>query len=259
MKEPLKIVKIGGHIINDEVALDSFLRLFSELTGNKVLIHGGGKLATELAEKLNIPVQLVDGRRITDAQTLAIVTMVYAGKISKDIVAKLQSYGCNAIGLSGADANIILAKKRAVKEIDYGYAGDITKVNSKAIELLLSNNITPCFSAISHDGNGQLLNTNADTIAAELAIALSDNYEVDLYYCFEKRGVLLQLEDEDSVVENIDPNLYEKMKQEKIIAAGMLPKLDNSFYALGNGVSSIHLGKTSMIFNENEKHTTIEK
>ena len=255
----LKVIKIGGNIIDDAVALDSFLKSFASLEGPKVLVHGGGKLATRLAEKMKIPVQMIDGRRITDTDTLDLITMVYAGKINKNVVAKLQSYDCNAVGFSGADGNTIIAEKRPVKQIDYGFVGDVVKVETKVLKLLLENNVTVAFCAISHDQNGQLFNTNADTIASEISIALSKDFDVELYYCFEKNGVLTDVENEDSVIETIDANSYQQLKESNVIFEGMIPKLDNCFYALEHGVQNIHLGKPAMIFESKTKHTTILK
>ncbi|MFD2567397.1 acetylglutamate kinase [Pseudotenacibaculum haliotis] len=258
-KQQLKIVKIGGNIIDDEVVLKEFLSSFAQLKGPKILVHGGGKLATRLAEKMNIPVKMIDGRRITDAETLELITMVYAGKINKNIVAQLQANQCNTIGFSGADGNTIIAKKRPVKQIDYGFVGDIVKVEVNVINVLLINNLTISFCAISHDAKGQLLNTNADTIASELSIALSKDYEVALYYCFEKNGVLKNVEDSDSVIEEINTKQYQQLKKDGIIYEGMIPKLDNCFYALSKGVQHIKIGKAEMLFNTNTKHTTVRK
>lgn len=257
--ETLKIVKIGGNIIDNGAALKAFLQAFSKLEGQKILVHGGGKLASQLAKKMNIPVKMNEGRRITDADTLEIITMVYAGKINKTIVAQLQANQCNAIGFSGADGNTIIAKKRPVKSINYGFVGDIQRVNTEVIQTLLNGNITPCFCAISHNEKGQLLNTNADTISSELAIALSKHYNTELYYCFEKKGVLKNIEDEDSVVEKIDSESYKELKTIGIVSEGMIPKLDNCFYALKKGVQNIHIGQPSMLFETSNKHTTIEK
>lgn len=255
--EKIKVIKIGGNIIDDTKALNSFLESFSKLEGKKVLIHGGGKLASKLAEQMNIPVQMVDGRRITDKATLDVITMMYAGKISKNIVAKLQSYGCNAVGFSGADGNSIIAEKRSVKSINYGYVGDVVEVKTDVTKLLLQNHITICFCAISHDQNGQLLNTNADTIASEIAIALSKDYEVELYYSFEKSGILRNVNNSNSIIEVMKEDQYQNLKNQGIIFEGMIPKLDNCFYALANGVKNIHLGKPDMIFDSQIKHTII--
>lgn len=256
--ETLKIVKIGGNIIEDSKALDNFLRAFSTIQGPKLLVHGGGKLATKLAKQLGIDVRMINGRRITDTDTLDIITMVYAGKINKTIVAKLQAYQCNAVGFSGADGNSIVSNKRPTKPVDFGMVGDIKCVNMQTIELLLKGNIIPVFCAISHDENGQLLNTNADTIASELAIAFSKLYNTQLFYCFEKNGVLENVEDDNSVIELITSVTYKTLKAEGVIVDGMLPKLDNCFHALANDVEKIYIGKPEMLFNQNSKFTTIQ-
>ncbi|AOW20438.1 acetylglutamate kinase [Urechidicola croceus] len=256
-KQQLHIVKIGGNIINNSELLSSFLKDFSELKGLKILVHGGGKKATELANSIGLEPKMVNGRRITDEANLEIVTMVYAGLLNKNIVAELQQNNCNALGLSGTDANCILAHKRIVKDIDYGFAGDIDAVNTNAINVFLQNEIIPVFCAISHDKKGQLLNTNADTIASELAIGLSNLYDVSLVYTFEKNGVLLTIEDEDSVIEDIDSKKYETLKSDNIIADGMLPKMENCFHALSKGVSKVIIGNPTVISNQNQKFTTL--
>ncbi|MUU78815.1 acetylglutamate kinase [Winogradskyella endarachnes] len=255
----IKVIKIGGNIIDNEEALAEFIKDFATISGPKVLVHGGGKIATKLAEQMNIPVKMHEGRRITDAATLDIITMVYAGKINKNIVAQLQAHHCNAIGFSGADGNTIVSEKRPIKTIDYGFVGDVKKVNTDALEVLLNNNITPVFCAISHDENGQLLNTNADTIASELAIGLSTVFNTELYYCFEKNGVLEDVENEDSVIENINIESYKTLKENNIIFEGMLPKLDNCFHAINKNVQKVCIGKSEMLFHTNNKHTTITK
>jgi len=256
--ETLKVVKIGGNIIDNDAELTSFLKEFASLNGPKILVHGGGKLATELSNKMNVPVKMIDGRRVTDAETLEIITMVYAGKINKNIVAKLQSFGCNSVGFSGADGNTIIAKKRPVSTVDYGFVGDVVKVNIMVSKLLLNNNITNIFSAISHDQKGQLLNTNADTIASELAIAFTEFYQVELYYFFEKNGVLESIDDNDSVIEQINQETYQKLKKSGIINKGMIPKLDNCFYALEKNVSKVCIGKSNMLFDQQSSYTTIQ-
>lgn len=253
----LKVIKIGGNIIDSEDVLQTFLENFSKIKDSKILVHGGGKLATQLAGKMNVEVKMVNGRRITDKHTLDIITMVYAGKINKNIVAKLQAYQCNAIGFTGADGNSIVAEKRPVKTVDYGFAGDILKVNTNTLEILLNNNITPVFCAITHDIQGQLLNTNADTIASELAIAFAEDYKTELYYCFEKNGVLQDVNDDDSVIENINTKTYKTLIEQDIIADGMLPKLDNCFHAVNNNVHKVHIGKPDMLFTSTP-HTTIQ-
>ena len=249
MKEAY-IIKIGGNIIDDEEKLSAFLESFAALSTSAalVLVHGGGKLATKMAEKAGIKQQLVEGRRITDAETLKIVTMVYAGYINKNIVAQLQSNGCNAIGLSGADGNSILAHKRKPTGItDYGFAGDVDKVNAAFLQTLLEQHFAIVLAPITHDKKGQLLNTNADTIAQETAKALSGFYHVTLIYSFEKNGVLLDIEDESTVIKEINPSFYQHLKSQQKIFAGMIPKLDNAFAALESGVKKVVIGKAESL------------
>lgn len=241
--ETLYVVKIGGNIIDDEAKLSAFLSDYARIDARKILVHGGGKLATKLAEQLNIPQQMVEGRRITDAETLKIVTMVYAGLINKNIVAQLQAVGANAIGLSGADGNTILAHIRVVKDRDYGFAGDVDNVNAPFMHALLQEGVSPVLSPITHNGQGQLLNTNADTIAQETAKAMSAFYEVTLVYSFEKAGVLLNAEDDASVIPVINPAKYKELKEKNLVFAGMIPKLDNAFSALASGVQKVIIGK----------------
>jgi len=257
MKQTLKIIKIGGNVMNSKEALMGFLADFSKIKTPKILVHGGGKKATEISEKLGLQSKMIGGRRITNQAELEVVTMVYAGLLNKNITAQLQQNNCNAIGLSGADANIITAHKRIVKNIDYGFAGDVDAVNNKIVKVFLDNKLTPVFCAITHNKKGQLLNTNADTIANELAKSLSADYRVELIYCFEKKGVLLNVQEEDSVIEKIDVDLYENLQQKNIIADGMLPKLNNCFDALKNGVEKVIIGLPEVILNNNIKHTTL--
>ena len=243
MKPQLKVFKIGGGIIDHEPDLQEFLRLFSEIEGLKILVHGGGKGASEMMANLGIPPRMVNGRRITDAATLDIVTMFYAGKTNKQIVALLQSAGVNALGLTGADANVIQAVKRPVREVDYGLVGDLNEasINAEIIQQFLELGLTPVFCPINHDGRGQLLNTNADTIAASVAKALSHHYAVELHFCFEKTGVLTDVNDSQSVIAKITPATYAELKQQGIIADGMLPKLENAFDALNYGVEKVFI------------------
>lgn len=257
MAQGLSIVKIGGNIIENTTELAEFLNLFAALKGPKILVHGGGKLATQLATKLGIESKLIGGRRITDAQTLEVITMVYAGLTNKNIVAELQANGCDAIGLSGVDGNAIQAHKRPVKDIDFGFAGDVDGVNSPLISTLLDAGLTPVFCAMTHDGHGQLLNTNADTIASELAIGLGGIYDSTLYYCFEKKGVLMDINEEDSVIKHIDSKKYQQLLNDNIIAEGMLPKLTNCFHALQKKVSKVCIGHPSMLHTKDELFTTI--
>ncbi len=257
MKEKLTVIKIGGNVINKQEALSSFLEDFSKVTGFKILVHGGGKKATEMASDLGLEPKMVGGRRITDEATLEIVTMVYAGLLNKNITAALQKMDCDAIGLSGADANCIQAHKRIVKEIDYGFAGDVDLVNTSAIKVFLENKMVPVFCAITHDKNGQLLNTNADTIASEIAKGMSLDFDVELVYCFEKNGVLQDVNDDNSVIENINSNSYKDLKNNKIIADGMLPKMENCFESLQKGVEKVIIGNPEVIANKNQKFTTL--
>lgn len=245
--DKLYIIKIGGNIIDDEQKLAAFLEDFSNIDGRKILVHGGGKLATRMADTLGIQQQMIDGRRITDAETLRIVTMVYAGYINKNIVAKLQSFNCNAMGLCGADGDAILAHKRKHPVVDYGFVGDVDAINTDLADMLLSRNIALVFAPITHDQQGQLLNTNADTIAQELAKGLSTLYEVNLIYSFEKSGVLLDADDDSTVIPSINPDYYQQLKAQKKIFAGMLPKLDNAFTALNSGVSRVIIGKAEQL------------
>lgn len=247
MKDKVYVVKVGGNVIDDDANLASFLESFSSLDGAKILVHGGGKLATQMATQLDIPQQMVDGRRITDAATLKIVTMVYAGYINKNIVAKLQSLTTNAIGLSGADGGLLKAHKRVHSTIDYGFVGDVDLVNGGLLLKLLKDNYCPVIAPITADEYGQLLNTNADTIAQEIAQTLGSTFEVHLIYCFEKAGVLLDVEDEKSVISNITKSSFQQLIDEEIIFAGMLPKLQNAFEALNKGVAKVSIGKWDML------------
>ncbi len=255
--EKLSIVKIGGNIIEDETSLNAFLKLFSNLKGKKILVHGGGKRATHMASKLGIVSKMVNGRRITDAETLEVITMVYGGLVNKNVVAKLQALNTNAIGLTGADVNSIVSKKRPVKEVDFGFVGDVKQVAHQSINTLIQANFTPVFCAITHDGNGQLLNTNADTITSQVAVGMSKLYETSIYYCFELNGVLKDINDKNSVIQHIDTTSYKDLLDRGIIADGMLPKLENCFDALKNGVNNINMGNTSMLTQENDNFTTI--
>lgn len=235
----LTILKIGGKLLDDDEMLFSALAAFSKIKGPKILVHGGGKKGSEISRRLGIEPQMVEGRRITDAATLEVVTMVYAGLLNKKIVAQLQSFGCNALGLSGPDGNAIHANQRPSGEVDYGLAGDVDVVNKKLIINLLKKDITPVFSPITHDGNGQLLNTNADTIARMLAAALSKDFEVTLKFCFEKNGVLLAPDDDNSVMKKLSKTDYKLFRLKGVISEGMIPKLDNAFAAKKGGVSKV--------------------
>src|SRR5690606_2521480 len=243
----LTVIKIGGNIIDNPDQLNNFLNNFSAINGSKILIHGGGKIATKLASDLGIKATLIDGRRVTDKETLDIVTMVYAGLINKNVVAALQSYGNNAIGLSGADGNCIKAIKRPVKTVDYGWVGDLLEnsVNSESLIAFLNADFIPVFSAITHNGQGQLLNTNADTIASSIAVALSSHFETSLIYCFEKKGVLRDVNDDSSVVSEIKEKDFIPLQQDGTITDGMIPKLHNAFDAINKGVKEVLIGQAS--------------
>ncbi|MBU2376818.1 MAG: acetylglutamate kinase [Bacteroidetes bacterium] len=249
-------MKIGGNVIDNSEKLHEFLKAFADLKGNKILVHGGGKMATKLATEMHIEAKMIDGRRITDIETLRIVTMVYAGLISKNLVTQLQMHGCNALGLCGADGNLIKAKKRPIQkikskidntfqEVDFGYVGDLDEnaIQKENLSKLIDSGFIPVFSAITHDGESQLLNTNADTIASALAIGMSKQYKTSLVYCFEKKGVLLNVNDESSVIQEINPSKYEDLKAKGIIADGMLPKLHDAFEAINKGVKEVFIGK----------------
>jgi acetylglutamate kinase len=235
----LNVIKVGGGIVEDGEALSHLIDNFSSIGGYKVLVHGGGRTATDIATKLGIESKMVGGRRITDAQTLKVVTMVYGGLINKDIVAKLQAKGNNALGLTGADLNCILSDKRPVKDIDYGFAGDVKKVDTGILSELIMKGVVPVMAPLTHDGNGNMLNTNADTIASEVAKALAGSFEVTLTFCFEKKGVLSNPEDEESVIKEITPATYEVLKSDGTVSGGMIPKLDNAFRALRAGVNKV--------------------
>ncbi|WP_242156625.1 acetylglutamate kinase [Aestuariivivens sediminis] len=253
----LSIVKIGGNIIEDETALNAFLKLFSNLEGYKILVHGGGKRATNIASRLGIESKMVYGRRVTNAETLEVITMVYGGLVNKNIVARLQALQVDAIGLTGADINSIMSEKRPIKDVDFGFVGDVKQVNHNGVNKLIEANFTPVFCAITHDGHGQLLNTNADTIASEIAIGMSHIFETSIYYCFELNGVLRDVNDKNSVIKHMDTNLYAELLVEGVVSDGMLPKLENCFHALRHGVKTINLGNTSMLSQENDSFTRI--
>lgn len=247
MKQKLDIIKIGGDLLDKPETLSSVLKMFSENKNLKILVHGGGKSATKWSEKLGLKPKLIDGKRITNAENLEIVVMIYAGLINKSVVAQLQSLQCNAVGLSGADLNSIRANKKSYSDIDFGFVGEIESIHIANLNVLLLSNFCPVFSAITHDGKGQLLNTNADSIAAQLAIAFSFTYEVRLLFCFEKSGVLFNSQDENSVIPILQKQNYLALKEQGIIKDGMLPKLENGFLALQNGVREVCIGKPEII------------
>ena len=239
MKEKITVVKVGGAFVEDEVQLDQLLKDFSAIKGKKVLVHGGGRRATKVASSLGIESKMVNGRRITDAAMLEVVTMVYGGLVNKNLVAKLQAKDVNAIGLTGADMNVIRSHKRPVKDVDYGYVGDVEHVDGKELHTLIEEGITPVMAPLTHDGKGNILNTNADTIASETAKALAEYYDVTLIYSFEKKGVLSNPDDDESVIPSITREDFEKYVADGVVAGGMIPKLENAFAAIDKGVSQV--------------------
>lgn len=245
--EKLTLVKVGGKIVEENDSLQTLLNDFMMLDGYKVLVHGGGRSATKLATRLGIESKMIDGRRVTDEDMLNVVTMVYGGLVNKKIVAELQARGVNALGLTGADMNIIQSVKRPIKEVDYGFVGDVEKVDAHLLSLLIQQGIVPVLAPLTHDGQGSMLNTNADTIAGETAKALSSFFDVTLIYCFEKKGVLMDENQEDSVIETINRLDYEKYVAQKVIQGGMIPKIENAFQALNAGVSKVIITEASQV------------
>ena len=237
----LRVIKIGGNVVDDKYKLDRFLHDFAEIEGLKLLVHGGGKIATTISQSMGIEPKMTGGRRITNADTLRVVTMVYAGLVNKSIVASLQSIECNAFGLCGADGGLIRSRKRAANPVNFGFVGDPIEelFGADTARTLLESDLVPVVAPITYDSTGQLLNTNADTVAQTVAVGLSSYYDVELVYCFEKRGVLRDMNDDNSVIPHIDPLQYEKIKYEGIVADGMIPKLDNAFKAIDSGVKKV--------------------
>lgn len=256
--ERLFVVKIGGNVIDNDDALESFLKNFASVVGKKILVHGGGKIATRIGDKLGITSNYINGRRITDSNTIDLVTMVYGGLVNKKMVARLQSLHCNAMGLTGADANLIPAQKRPVKDIDYGWVGDVSPESAGAttIDLLLAHNIVPVFAPLTHNSLGQILNTNADTIASALAIALSQRYKVRLIYCFEKKGILTDINDEQSVLNTINSDTYKHLLAEGKLFEGIIPKIDNAFAAINAGVNEVVVGHADDLLGNTSDRTT---
>jgi acetylglutamate kinase len=257
MKKALHIVKIGGNIIDAPEALASFLANFASIQGPKLLVHGGGKIATSMAANLGIESRMIDGRRVTDAESLRIVTMVYAGWINKTLVASLQALQCNALGVSGPDGGFVVSKKRNPIPIDYGYVGDIERVNAAGLAGLISSGFSPIFAPITADLSGQLLNTNADTMAQALAIALSEYFEVTLTYCFEKQGVLMDPHNDNSVISHINQANFAQLKADGIVSAGMIPKLENALKAIAEGVKAVRLCHADFV-SQPDKGTLIQ-
>lgn len=260
MMEDLLVVKIGGNVVDNEEALANFLKDFASIQMPKVLVHGGGKIATKISKALGIEAQMIEGRRVTDAETLDVVTMVYAGLVNKKVVAGLQSHGCNAIGLSGADANVIRSKKREAGTVDYGFVADVEEVNGQQLSKLISDGLVPIMAPITHDKKGLLLNTNADTVASTVAVGLSNYYSVSLCYCFELPGVLRDRNDPNTLIDRIDIGAYNNLKSDGTIVEGMIPKLDNCFDAIEAGVSNVkicHANDLTKLFSEKGAGTTL--
>ena len=246
-RESVTVVKIGGNVVDNPAALKAFIADFAKLKGKKILVHGGGKEATRLSAELDIPTVMIDGRRVTDAATIDVVTMVYAGLINKRIVAALQAAGCDAIGLAGCDGNAITATKRPAEPVDYGFVGDISLegINTAFISSLLRKGVTPVFCAIMHDGKGTLLNCNADSVASAVAVGMAQTANVKISYCFEKKGVLSSVNDDDSVIPSINLEEYETLREDGVISKGMIPKIDNAFAAIRQGVQSVRICQAS--------------
>lgn len=241
MKHPLTIVKVGGAVVEDEARLSRLLADFSAIEGRKVLVHGGGRRATAVASSLGIESKMVGGRRITDSQMLEVVTMVYGGLVNKNIVARLQACGIDALGLTGADIDVIRSHKRPVKDVDYGFVGDVERVDGGKLSQLIEAGITPVMAPLTHDGQGNMLNTNADTIAAETAKALAGQYDVTLIFSFEKKGVMARPDDDDSLIPVITRADYMRYAADGTVSGGMLPKLENAFNAISAGVSRVNI------------------
>lgn len=256
MKKDLYILKIGGKVLADPKQLHTVLKDFASIDSAKILVHGGGKTGTEIAKKLGVATKMIQGRRITDAAMLDVAIMVYGGLMNKGLVSQLQALGKNALGLTGADLDIIRSKKRPVKEIDYGFAGDIISVNDQKLKELLETAVLPVLAPLTHDGAGQMLNTNADTIASTVAQAMSTHFRVKLIYSFEKTGVLADAEDDDSLIPQLEPKSYERYKADGVIAGGMVPKLDNAFSALESGVSRVYICHASALSDLNTSDFT---
>ena len=249
MKDKLTIIKVGGKIVEEPETLAALLRDFAAIDGFKLLVHGGGRSATKIAAQLGIETQMIDGRRVTDQQMLEVVTMVYGGLVNKTIVARLQALGIDALGMTGADMNILRSDRRPVKTVDYGFVGDVKEVNSQALATLIRAGVVPVIAPLTHDGNGSMLNTNADTMAGETAKGLANDFDVQLVYCFEKAGVLRDENDDDSVIGLVDRDIYTQLRNDGIVVGGMIPKLDNAFEAIDAGVSEVIITKASSLDN----------
>ncbi len=255
MKERLTIIKVGGKIVEEPATLEALLRDFSKIEGYKLLVHGGGRSATKVAADLGIETKMIDGRRVTDDDMLRVVTMVYGGLVNKNIVAGLQALGVNALGMTGADMGILLSDKRPVKTVDYGWVGDVKRVDGKVLSDLIHLGVVPVVAPLTHDGNGHLLNTNADTMAGETAKGLADYFDVHLVFCFEKAGVLRDENDDNSVIAEITRESYVELRESGVVSGGMIPKLDNAFDAIDKGVAEVIITKASSLENlENGTH-----
>ena len=257
MKEHLTIIKVGGKIVENSESLNALLKDFAAVEGKKLLVHGGGRSATQMAARLGVETKMVDGRRITDEAMLEVVTMVYGGLVNKRIVAGLQALGIDAVGLTGADMNIVLSDKRKVSAVDYGWVGDVKRVNAEAVATLIESGCCPVVAPLTHDGCGHMLNTNADTIAATTAIALAPYYDVTLVYCFEKPGVLACPDDDTSVIDTITHSDFTRLTADGTIAGGMIPKIENALDAIDQGVSRVLITKADAIGQEG-KGTTVK-
>ena len=249
MKEHLTIIKVGGKIVENPESLNSLLKDFAAVEGKKLLVHGGGRSATQMAARLGVETKMVDGRRITDEAMLEVVTMVYGGLVNKRIVAGLQALGVNAVGLTGADMNIVLSDKRKVSAVDYGWVGDVKRVNAEAVATLIENGCCPVVAPLTHDGCGHMLNTNADKMAGEMAKAMAAHYDVTLMFCFEKPGVLADENDDSSLIPTITPAVLDDLKRRGVVSGGMIPKLDNAIACVSAGVESVVITQADRIAN----------
>lgn len=247
MKEHLTIIKVGGKIVENSESLNSLLKDFAAVEGKKLLVHGGGRSATQMAARLGVETKMVDGRRITDEAMLEVVTMVYGGLVNKRIVAGLQALGIDAVGLTGADMNIVLSDKRKVSALDYGWVGDVKRVNAEAVATLIESGCCPVVAPLTHDGCGHMLNTNADTMAGEMAKAMAAHYDVTLMFCFEKPGVLADENDDSSLIPTITPAVLDDLKRRGVVSGGMIPKLDNAIACVSAGVESVVITQADRI------------
>ena len=247
MKEHLTIIKVGGKIVENPESLNSLLKDFAAVEGKKLLVHGGGRSATQMAARLGVETKMVDGRRITDEAMLEVVTMVYGGLVNKRIVAGLQALGIDAVGLTGADMNIVLSDKRKVSAVDYGWVGDVKRVNAEAVATLIESGCCPVVAPLTHDGCGHMLNTNADTMAGEMAKAMAAHYDVTLMLCFEKPGVLADENDDSSLIPTITPAVLDDLKRRGVVSGGMIPKLDNAIACVSAGVESVVITQADRI------------